>query len=291
MGAEGLLEFDLVHIPAGEFWMGGDSKGDEDDGYLGQPRHRVYLPDYLLGRTPVTNAQFLPFVRATGHHMPDHWEGGQPLEGTEQHPMVFVSWDDARAYCAWLEEQLQGRPKVGSSCGLRIWRDGQLETRSDQRSAPEPGTVIIRLPTEAEWEKAARGPDGRVYPWGDEWDAARCNSSESGREGTTPVDAFPQGASPYGVLDMAGNVWEWTASARGPYPYDAGDGREEVVAAGMRREDVIEPGARPGDTVRRIVRGGSFLLGRQFARCAVRYGSVPERRTWVYGFRVVASAV
>ena len=175
-----LVDIDLVHVPAGEFWMGSDPSAGEDDGYLGQPRHRVYLPDYCIGRTPVTNAQFLPFVRATGHHMPDHWEGGGPLEGAEQHPMTFVSWGDARAYCGWLEEQL----KV-SGFKLNVWCDGQVSTCNLQ-----PATLVVRLPTEAEWEKAARGTDGRVYPWGDEWDAARCNTAESGWEATTPVGAL-----------------------------------------------------------------------------------------------------
>jgi formylglycine-generating enzyme required for sulfatase activity len=278
------FDLELVHIPAGEFWMGSDSVEGEDDGYLGQPRHGVYLSEYWIARAPVTNAQFLPFVQATGHHMPDHWEGGRPLPGTERHPITFVSWDDARAYCGWLEEQLQ----VGDF-KLKVWRGGQLATLNLQLEA-----LSVRLPTEAEWEKAARGPDSYVYPWGDEWDGARCNTAESGREGTTPVDAFPQGASPYGVLDMAGNVWEWTSSVRRPYPYDAKDGRENSASGdSVRRDDIIGHGdiIRRSDSIRRVVRGGSFLLDRRYARCAVRYGSAPERRTWVYGFRVAISGV
>jgi formylglycine-generating enzyme required for sulfatase activity len=264
--------------------MGSDPVEGEDDGYLGQPRHRVYLPGYYLARTPVTNAQFLPFVQATGHHMPDHWEGGHPLPGAEQHPMVFVAWEDARAYCAWLEEKIQVE-----HCKLNVWRDGQLASLS-----PQLGTFSVRLPTEAEWEKAARGTDGRAYPWGDEWDAARCNTTESGWSATTPVDAYPQGASPYGVLDMAGNAWEWTSSARKPYPYDAEDGREDPPADGsVRRDDIIGPsdGVRRRAGIRRVVRGGSFLLGRRYARCAVRYGSAPERRTWIYGFRIAVTGM
>jgi formylglycine-generating enzyme required for sulfatase activity len=275
-------DIDLVHVPAGAFWMGDDPVPGEEDGYLGQPRHRVHLPEYWIGRTPVTNAQYLPFVRATGCHMPDHWGNGQALPGLEQHPVTFVSWDDARAYCGWVEGQFRV-----ASCGLRIWRDGQPLPLDAQ-----PGMLSVRLPTEAEWERAARGAEGRAYPWGDAWDAARCNTEESGWGATTAVGAFPQGASPYGALDMAGNVWEWTSSARAPYPYDAADGREEAATGeGTRREDVIDPhaGAR-ADPMRRIVRGGSFLLDRRYARCAVRYGSVPERRTWVYGFRVCVAA-
>jgi formylglycine-generating enzyme required for sulfatase activity len=168
------------------------------------------------------------------------------------HPVVGVSWYEAVAFCRWLTE----RSRV----------EGVNLDLFDQ-----PGEWVVRLPTEAEWEKAARGADGRVYPWGDAWDAARCNTAESAREAMSPVGSYPQGASPYGVLGLAGNVWEWTSSARAGYPYDPDDGRETVVE---------------GDERRRIVRGGSFLLDRRYARCAVRYGSEPYKRTWVYGFRL-----
>jgi formylglycine-generating enzyme required for sulfatase activity len=233
------LEIEFVRVPAGEFWMGADTVGDKGDAYLGRPRHRVYLPGFWIACTPVTSAQYQVYVEATRVSAPSLWEGGKPLPGTENHPVVSVSWADARRYCDWLTETLGH---------------------------------VHRLPTEAEWEKAARGPDGRVYPWGDAWDPSFCNTSESGLEATTPVDRYPQGASPYGVLDLAGNVWEWTSSARADYPYEAADGRESEVG---------------GDSVRRIVRGGSCLLDQRYARCATRYGSDPMRRPWVYGFRVV----
>jgi formylglycine-generating enzyme required for sulfatase activity len=222
--------------------MGADPVGEDGDAYLGQPRHRVYLPEYWIARTPVTQAQYQTYLAATKVGAPDLWEGGKPLPGLEQHPVVSVSWEDARRYCAWLAETARRE---------------------------------VRLPTEAEWEKAARGADGRVYPWGDAWDAARCNTAESAREAMSPVGSYPQGASPYGVLGLAGNVWEWTSSARAGYPYDPDDGRETVVE---------------GDERRRIVRGGSFLLDRRYARCAVRYGSEPYKRTWVYGFRLAMEA-
>jgi formylglycine-generating enzyme required for sulfatase activity len=187
----------------------------------------------------VTQAQYQVYVEATRASAPDLWEGGKPLPGREEHPVVSVSWGDAQRYCAWLTE-ITGH--------------------------------VNRLPTEAEWEKAARGTDGRLFPWGDEWDATRCNTVESGREATVPVGSHASGASPYGVLDMAGNVWEWTSSARADYPYDAADGRE---------------GADESNCGRRVVRGGSFLLDQKYARCAIRYGSDPERRPWMYGFRIV----
>jgi formylglycine-generating enzyme required for sulfatase activity len=236
-------ELEFVRIPAGEFWMGADLAGDEVDAYLGQPRHQVHLTEFWISRTPVTQSHYQIYVEETRVGAPDLWEGGKPLPGREQHPVVSVSWEDARRYCDWLTET-RGR--------------------------------VYRLPTEAEWEKAARGPDGRAFPWGDTWDSSFCNTAESGLEETTPVGSYPRGASPYGVLDLAGNVWEWTSSVRADYPYDAADGRESEI---------------DGPDVRRIVRGGSFLLDQRYARCATRYGSDPHRRPWVYGFRVVVEPV
>jgi formylglycine-generating enzyme required for sulfatase activity len=161
--------------------------------------------------------------------------------------VVYVSWYDAKAYCHWLSEV------TGRGYGL---------------------------PGEAEWEKGARGTDGRIYPWGNRWDATRCNSDESGQSKTTSVHAYPQGASPYGVLDMAGNVWEWTHSLWGRdwgrpdyrYPYKATDGRENLGA---------------GQEVLRILRGGAFVYGRRGVRCACRGGHSPSDRYWNLGFRVV----
>ncbi len=183
------------------------------------PARQPFEPEMvLLTRTPVTNAQYAAFVQATGHGQPEHWKGGRPPGDKRRHPVVYVSWHDAVAYCRWLAE-VTGKP--------------------------------YRLPSEAEWEKGARGSDGRIYPWGNRWDAQRCNSGEGGPGDTTPVGAYPQGASPYGLLDLAGNVWEWTRSLWGRevsrpafgYPYDAEDGRED-------------PGA--GDEVLRVLRGGAF---------------------------------
>ena len=169
----------------------------------------------------MTNTQYLAFVEATGRKPPLHWEGGKPPGGKEDHPVVYVSWHHAMAYCQWLAKTT-GR--------------------------------AYRLPSEAEWEKAARGglrigkkdnpyPD-RIYPWGNERDEKRCNSGEGGLRGTTPVGQYsPGGDSPYGCVDMAGNVWEWTLSLWGKeldepdfkYPYDPEDGREmQRLRAGAR---------------------------------------------------------
>jgi toxoflavin biosynthesis protein ToxD len=137
------------------------------------------LPDYYLAKTPVTNAQYRAFVLATGREAPQGWTNRAPPRGEVDHPVVQVSWDDAKDYCQWLSEE------TGRGYGL---------------------------PSEAAWGKGARGTDGRIYPWGNQLDARRCNSLESGMEKTTSVHAYPRGASPYGILYMAGNVWEWTRS-------------------------------------------------------------------------------
>jgi formylglycine-generating enzyme required for sulfatase activity len=168
--------FDWVTIPAGEFLMGSDKQKDplaDDDETL---QHRVYLPEYCIARVPVTNAQYLAFVKATGHKSPYHWQDGRVPDGKENHPVVNVSWRDTQGFCKWAK---------------------------------------VRLPSEAEWEKAARGTDGRRWPWGDEPpDNKLCNFDDNGYD-TMPVGAYPNGASPYGCLDMAGNVWEWTSSKWG----------------------------------------------------------------------------
>jgi len=238
-------EPEMVLIPAGEFRVGSDpakDKGADDDE---QPQHALTLPDYYLARTPVTNAQYLAYVQATGQRAPEHWGGDRPLRGKGEHPVVWVTWHDAMAYCRWLAG-VTGRPYT--------------------------------LPSEAEWEKGARGPStssgrGRIYPWGDQWDAARCNSSEEGKGDTTPVGAYPNGASPYGLLDMAGNVWEWTRSLKKSYPYDPNDGREDLEAADAR-----------------VVRGGAFYTDARHVRCACRLTADPVRWIRYDGFRVCVVA-
>jgi formylglycine-generating enzyme required for sulfatase activity len=244
------FEPELILIPAGEFLMGSDVQKDKGALQEERPQRTLYLPDYYMAKTPVTNAQYAAFVKASGHGLPRHWWGRNPPSGKEDHPVVYVSWHDAVAYCNWLAE-VTGK--------------------------------AYRLPSGAEWEKGARGTDGRIYPWGNEWDPKRCNSWEGGQEETTPVSAYPQGASPYGLLDMAGNVWEWTTSLWGEdlskpefkYPYDPTDERKDLVAE---------------DNVLRVLRGGSWDNVRNHARCAFCVRDSPISRLGNVGFRVCVAA-
>jgi formylglycine-generating enzyme required for sulfatase activity len=237
--AEYDFEPQMVLIAAGEFVMGSDPRQDRHARQVERPQHPLHLPGYYLAKTPVTNAQYAAFVQAMHCAPPSHWENDQAPKGKENHPVVRVSWYDAEAYCDWL---------------------GKLTGKG------------YRLPTEAEWEKAARGDEANIYPWGDQWDAKRCNSKESEIEDTTPVGAYPRGASPYGLLDMAGNVWEWTSSLYENYPYQQDDGRED-----------------PSSTEARVLRGGSWLNFYDSARAAYRRSYTPAYHSRIHGFRCCVS--
>jgi formylglycine-generating enzyme required for sulfatase activity len=177
-------------------------------------------------------------------------------------PVVGVTWFEALAYTRWLQQQLQG-----AGCTLKVWKDGERVDVS-----VEPGTLHVHLPSEIEWEAAARGQRGRRYPWGGRWQAARANTWEGHVLRPTPVDVYPQGRTPEGLADMAGNVWEWTRSLYQAYPYDSEDGREALEAEGYR-----------------VLRGGSWLADPRVARCAYRDRSVPVPFYPDLGFRVVVS--
>jgi iron(II)-dependent oxidoreductase len=197
---------EMISIPAGPFTMGSDT-GPADE----RPAHQVTLPQFAVDRFPVTNAQFAGFLNFVGHTNdrkkrlfdyddPDariHRARGKWVadEEHEHHPVVEVPWAGAREYCAWR----------GS-----------------------------RLPTEAEWEKAARGTDARGFPWGNAPPDATRARFAAAYNATAPVRAHPAGASPYGVQDMSGNAWEWVASEYRPYPYRTNDGREDPVAGPVR---------------------------------------------------------
>ena len=286
---EPLLGF--VEIAEGSFVMGELEE-----------HHEATLPAYYIARYPTTVAQFRAFAHESGYQ-----PGARDcLEGLSNHPVVWVCWDEALEYCRWLGEKFQnmaedrlaeGDLKEGNQ---RFWeglRDGKL---------------VVMLPSEAEWEKAARGMDGRRYPWGRERpDLDRANYGAHFGEptlGTTStVGCFPRGATPEGVQDLAGNVWEltrtlmgkdllegkegwvrsfvprwWTRSLLGKpwlgpefeYPYDPADGRENLEA---------------GPEVDRAVRGGSWTVDARRLRCVFRDGLPPTSHHSADGFRIAVS--
>ena len=207
----------MVEIPAGEFLHGEDK----------QP---FTLERFKIGKYPVTNAQYKRFLDANPRYpvpyvdadwaRPYNWDREKRTypEDKANYPVVLVHWEDAQAYCQWAGK---------------------------------------RLPTEQEWEKAARGTDGREWPWGDEFSNDKANTRDGGIGHTTPVGCYPGGASPYGCLDMAGNVWEWTATSR--------------------------------DEDTKVVCGGSWFSVSENARCAYRDWLYPDLRSHFVGFRIAES--
>jgi formylglycine-generating enzyme required for sulfatase activity len=227
----------LASIPAGDYPMGSAEDKYDDEA----PAHRVSLARFQMGVFPVTNAEYALFIAAGGYaderwwktDAAKAWREGQVApaywkDGTYNNPaqpVVGVCWYEACTYCAWLSAQT-GR--------------------------------MFRLPTEAEFEAAARGMNRRKYPYGQRFDGARCNTFESHIRRTTPVGVF-RNATPEGVLDLSGNVYTWTSSIYQPYPYRANDGREDVNRG--------EP---------RVVRGGSWSLDQNLARASFGL-NLPDR--------------
>jgi len=254
----------LARIPAGDFLMGAANGGVDE-----RPVHRVHVGEFFIGRFPVTNDDYLKFVRATGHAVPsvgelpmiasegrDHlfrelaepyvWHDGQPPRGHGSHPLVLVRFDDALAYCAWLSTAM-GRS--------------------------------VRLPTEAEWEKAARGgSEGTRYPWGETCDPSHCHyltdAADKNRRGTRPTGTYaPNG---YGLFDMIGNVWEWVSDWYGAESYGV---------------DSVENPRGPDSGNLRIVRGGSWVSDDvEMLRCAYRHKVPPDTYAYSVGFRIVCAA-
>ncbi|MBI4725791.1 formylglycine-generating enzyme family protein [candidate division TA06 bacterium] len=246
----------LIEIPAGSFIMGSNDYDDE------KPIHTVYLDKYYIGKYEVTVGQFRKFVNATGYKTDAEKSGGAYVytggswqqkadanwknpyfSQNDNSPVVCVSWNDAKAYCDW---------------------------------------AGLRLPTEAEWEKAARGTDGRSYPWGNGWDGNKCNhgkvsspytDASDGYEYTSPVGSFSSGVSPYGAYDMAGNVWEWCSDWYGENYYGSSPSNNPT-------------GPSSGDS--RVLRGGSFgsYANDSVCRVAARIYNLPDYRTNYYGFRI-----
>ncbi len=235
------FEPECVQIPARAFLLGSSLPGDVAT--FAGPQHEVTLPAFAIGKYPVTNGEYAVFLKQAKYPPPRGWLGPTAPPDKERHPVVNVSWYDALAYCDWLRTQT-----------LRPYR----------------------LPTEAEWEKAARGTDGRLYPWGNEWLDGRCHHQG---QTTAPVDAYPAGASPYGCLDMVGNVRQWTSTLWGsdyqkpeyPYPYQLRDGRENLAA---------------GTAVYRLVRGSAFADEQTRHRCAARAWYAPDNKHKHRGFRI-----
>jgi formylglycine-generating enzyme required for sulfatase activity len=237
-------EPETVPVPGGAFIMG------SDDDPKASPQHEFLVASFHIGKFPVTNREYAEFLRHELHQEQPKkvgWELRQPPNEKLEHPVVGVSWPDAQAYCRWLSQQTE---------------------------------KVFRLPTEAEWEKAARGDDGRLYPWGETWLPEACHVSA---EDTAAVSTYQAYASPYGCVDMLGNVQEWTSTLWGsdaqksdfPYPYQADDGREDLEAESRL------PGAY------RVHRGGSYRSEPEEVRCSSRGASGSGSRLKWRGFRVL----
>jgi sulfatase modifying factor 1 len=220
----------MVYIPGGPFLMG----SKPTDGVVGMeigidelPQHRVTLPGFFIDRYEVTVGDYRKFVEATGHRPPRVWTNSQYAAPSDDHPVIDVNWSDADAYCRWTGK---------------------------------------RLPAEAEWEKAARGTDGRLWPWGNQWIAGAANI-QGDRRWTAPVGSYPLDKSPYGVFDMAGNAMEWTSSWYQAYP-----------GSTLQR-------AAFGEQYK-ILKGGSWMTPvSPFTHAANRYGIAPKWDHPHFGFR------
>lgn len=228
-----MIEPEMIEIPEDPFTMGTDGSEDE------APQQVIHLDRFEIAKHPVTNQSYESFLNDNSDQpAPEYWKGRTPPADLLNHPVVEVTWDDAQAYATWLSA------KTGQT---------------------------YRLPTEAEWEKAARGTDGRIYPWGAVFDASRCNTREEGPGHSTPVDYYPEGTSPYGVMDMAGNASEWCSDW-----YK--EGYAEISSPNPTGPQIGE---------HRVTRGSSWRYSTNMARCAARYFCPPDMRRDNTGIRLV----
>ncbi|NJN99601.1 MAG: formylglycine-generating enzyme family protein [Anaerolineales bacterium] len=251
---------EMVTIPTGKFLMGDDESTSPDE----KPQHKLFLPEYQIGKYPLTNAEYRRFIEARGYNNKRWWtDAGWERIGQQQNeprywqatnfnrpnqPIVGVTWYECVAYCRWLSAET----------GL-----------------------LHRLPTEAEWEKTARGIDGRQYPWGNRFETSRLNSIEGEQavQVTTPVGIYPMGVSTFGACDCAGNVWELCITKSShldlkPYPYNTAEGEEAINYL--------------TGTDGRTIRGGSWLDFETSARCTGRAGCYPDDWNGHIGCRLVS---
>jgi len=218
------------HCPEGMIYIPSGSFMMGSGELFEEPVHKVYLDGYYIDRYPVTNAQYYRFCKETGHNYPEHLKYKMP-KSLENHPVIGVSWEDAEAFASWAGK---------------------------------------KLPTEAEWEKSARGTDGRIYPWGNEFDPEKCNFNS---KGTTPVDKYPEGASPYGVMGMVGNVWEWV---------------QDWWDDNYYKNAPADNPQGPFTGKYSVLRGGSWEERSLFnIRASVRVGNIPSGKDNDMGFRCV----
>lgn len=246
------LEPQMVRIPSGKFLMGSTPEQAEqaikdgaDKSWVEweQPQHELELAEYSIGKYPITNREYQAFIKDAGHKPPQGWDRGQYPADKGDHPIVNVSWDDAMAYSNWL-------------------------TRRTGKS--------YRLPTEAEWEKAARSTDGRIWPWGNKFELNRANTKEENIGTTSPVGQFfPQGDSVYGCSDMIGNVWEWCSNK---WEFDSSHEISKSSHVSSKENNYI-------------VRGGSYYRPSWDARCATRRANRSSLTGEAKGFRVALSII
>ncbi len=236
----------MVYIPPGEFIMGSEEVDTEGLGkefglrkeryYEDEtPMRRVFLEGYYIDTYEVTNAQYKKYLDETGYTPPPTWENGTFPDGEADHPVTYVTWYEAHAYCKWAGK---------------------------------------RLPTEAEWEKAARGPDGNIYPWGNEYDEKKANLNTGE---VKPVGSYPTDRSPYGVYDMAGNVMEWVEDWYEPYPGNTSKNKD------FGRKYKVLRGGLGGMS-------GHYIMNKIFARGANRNYYLPDGAGDDGGFRCARSA-